>query len=101
MGNVSGGGEQVWDFPTIHAVISTLRGHGGVLAAQNDQLSGLLGQGAAIWHGGASDMWRTEQGRLNNRATDFQTAYMQYLGAVEDATFAQEHTEAQNMAMFG
>lgn len=94
-------GQQVWDFPVIHAAIGTLRTHAGTVQAGNEQAEAALGKGIAAWQGDASDMWATEQQRLNSRGEEFKIAVDQYLAAVEEATFGQEHQEAINMASFG
>ncbi|WP_084020427.1 hypothetical protein [Mycobacterium avium] len=94
------GGEQVWNFPMIHAQIATLRGHAATIQAGNEQAQGALGKGMAVWSGEASTQWSIEQGRLNHRAQEFQLAVTDYLNAVENATFGQEHQEAVNQASF-
>lgn len=94
------GGEQVWNFPMIHAAVATLRGHAATIQAGNEQAHAALGKGAAVWGGDASTQWSIEQGRLNNRADEFKLAVSDYLNAVENATFQQEHQEATNQASF-
>jgi uncharacterized protein YukE len=92
--------EQVWNFPAIHGALATLRGHAGTMAAQHEQLVGLLGQLQAQWTGGASEQMAVEQTRLNARYGEFFAAVNDYINAVESATEGQQQQEAINQASF-
>lgn len=93
--------EQVWNFATIYASCESLRGQGGTLQGLNEQTEGLLGQAMGAWQGEASEMYANEQRQLNTLHTNFQTAYMDYINAVESATQNQEQQEMANASSFG
>ncbi|EUA24916.1 putative 6 kDa early secretory antigenic target EsaT6 [Mycobacterium xenopi 4042] len=57
------GGEQVWNFPMIHAQIATLRGHAATIQAGNEQAQGALGK---AWRCGA--VTHPRSGRSNRPA---------------------------------
>lgn len=96
----SSGGEQVWNFPAIHAAASGMEAQAGIISGLHAEGKNTLAQLAELWGGSASGSYVSLQQRWDTRAEDTNTSLLSLARSIHTAADDAERNEQVTMNTF-
>ena len=87
------GGQQVWNFPAIHAAASGMESQAAQIAGLHGEGKTVLARLAELWGGMANEAYINLQTRWDTRAEETNNALMSLAKAIHMAADDQETTE--------
>lgn len=96
----SSGGEQVWNFPAIHAAASGMESQAGIISSLHAEGKSTLGQLSELWGGAASGAYVNLQQRWDTRAEETNTSLLSLARSIHQAADDSERNEHVTMNQF-
>ena len=91
---------QVWNFPVIHSVASTVQTQSAQISALQAEVKGVLARLSSVWGGSANEAYTAVQLRWDTRAEDTNTALASLANSFHSAAEEMARTEAQQTAVW-
>ncbi|QFS94597.1 6 kDa early secretory antigenic target (plasmid) [Mycobacterium sp. THAF192] len=96
----SSGGEQVWNFPAIHAAASGMESQAGIISGLHAEGKSTLARLSELWGGSASGAYVSLQQRWDTRAEETNTALLSLARSIHQAADDSERNEQVTLNQF-